>query len=160
MAQTRTSGRNAAPPPAPVGNGRAAKHYGAARGLVPGVEGALDEILAGLPVRAANGEPLVYDLAICELAARELARIRQIDQWLDEHGLFGRGPKLRPAVEYRLKAARLLAELLDRLGMTPRSRAALGLDLAKTVTLADAMGEKDPEKRRAMFRELGVDVDD
>jgi hypothetical protein len=120
----------------------------------------MDEILAGLPVRGANGQPLVYDLALCELAARELARIREIDAWLDEHGLFGRGPKLRPAVEYRLKAAKLLAELLDRLGMTPRSRAALGLDLAKTVTLADAMGEKDPAKRRAMFQELGVDVDD
>ena len=120
----------------------------------------MDEIQAGLPVRGANGEPPVYDLALCELAARELARIRQIDAWLDVHGLFGRGPKLRPAVEYRLKAAKLLAELLDRLGMTPRSRAQLGLDLAKTVNIADAMGEKDPVRRREMFRELGVEGDD
>lgn len=160
MSQSSTSGHNPAPPPAPVGNKRAAKHHGATTGMVPGTQAALDEVRAGLPIRGADGEPLIYDLTLCELAARELARIRQIDAWLDTHGLFGRGPKLRPAVEYRLRAAKLLAELLDRLGMTPRSRAQLGLDLAKTVNLADAMGEKDPVKRRAMFQELGVDVDE
>jgi phage FluMu gp28-like protein len=57
------------------------------------------------------------------------------------------------------KCSRNLAELLDRLGMSPRSRAALGVDLARTVDLATAMSEKDPDMRRELLREAGLDVE-
>ena len=56
---------------------------------------------------------------------RGSCRIRQLDDWLAEHGLFGpgRGGKLRPAVEHRLRASGLLLKYSESLGMTPASRA-------------------------------------
>ncbi len=45
---------------------------------------------------------------------------------------------------------------LDALGMTPRSRAKLGLDLARAADLATAMSEPDPVKRERLLREAGV----
>jgi len=39
--------------------------------------------------------------------------------------------------------------------MTPRSRARLGLDLARTTDLATAMSESDPDRRARLLAEAG-----
>ena len=44
--------------------------------------------------------------------------------------------------------------MLDKMGMTPASRAKLGLDLVKSATLAEAT-EPDEEKRMKMLRTSG-----
>jgi hypothetical protein len=60
-------------------------------------------------------------------------------------------------------ARRLRAEALgyaESLGMTPRSRAKLGLDLQRTIDLATAMSEPDDERRAKLMREAGVGPED
>ena len=62
----------------------------------------------------------------------------------------------RPAVEFE---RRLRAEARDHaaeLGLTPRSRAALGLDLARSIDLATAMSEPDPAVRASLLRRAGL----
>ena len=49
------------------------------------------------------------------------------------------------------------ADYLDALGMTPKSRAKLGLDLQRTVDLASAMSEPDAERRAELLREAGIE---
>src|SRR4051794_7785840 len=163
-ARRRQLANLSAPPVAPRGNTRAAHHYGRAEVTVPGTEAAREEILTALaaaaPIRDRRGELPEADAAAVELAARALARVRAIDAWLDEHGMFGRGGKLRPAVAYLDQATRTASGLLDRLGMTPRSRAALGVDLARTADLATAMSETDAERRKALLADVLEDPDD
>jgi len=117
------------------------------------------ELAASAPVRAADGSLPVADRAIVELAASALARHRHVEAWLDAEGFFTPKGNLRPVVVQLGKIDRALTELLDRLGMTPRSRATLGVDLARTVSLADAMSEPDPEKRKTMLADAGLAVD-
>lgn len=151
-------------PVAPSGNTRAAHHYGRAKVSIPGTDAARQEIMAALaeaaPVRDRDGRLPAADAAAVELAARALARVRAIDAWLDEHGMFGRGAKLRPAVQYLDQATRTAAGLLASLGMTPRSRAALGLDLVRAADLSSAMSEPDAQRRKQMLNDLLGDGDD
>lgn len=127
-------------PPAPKGNQRALAHGAHAspqnlRGLAAARLAVYEGLAASAPVRAADGSLPVADEAIVELAAGELARYRQVGEWIDEHGLFD-SEGLRPVVAQHSKIARNLAELLDRLGMAPRARAALGVDLQRGFDLA------------------------
>jgi hypothetical protein len=46
---------------------------------------------------------------------------------------------------------------MKELGMTPASRAKLGLNLAKTVDLATALSHPDPERRAELMREAGLE---
>ena len=49
------------------------------------------------------------------------------------------------------------SDYLDALGMTPRSRAKLGLDLVRAAPdMATIMSEPDPERKRALAAEAGV----
>jgi hypothetical protein len=120
----------------------------------------MQDIMAGLPLREEDGEPLVYDKAVCELAARELARIRKIDEWLDAHGMFQRGGKVRPVVEIRLKIARFLLTCFDRLGMTPTGRAELGLAIAQTADISQHIVKlpHSEERARAIAAAVGLQV--
>jgi len=44
--------------------------------------------------------------------------------------------------------------------MTPKSRAKLGLALARTVDLSTAMSEPDDERRAELLAEAGIDSED
>lgn len=83
-----------------------------------------------------------------------------MDDWLAKHGLIDKRGRVRPAADYLEKATRTLDRLLDNLGMNPRSRAKLGLDLQRNVDLATAMSEPDPERRRQLLAEAGYDDGD
>lgn len=55
------------------------------------------------------------------------------------------------------------AGYMDRLGMSPRARAALGLDLARTAATVDAataLSERDPALRRELMKRAGLPVPD
>jgi hypothetical protein len=52
------------------------------------------------------------------------------------------------------------SDYLDALGMTPNSRAKLGLDLQRTVDLASAMSEPDDARRAELLREAGIEDED
>ena len=44
--------------------------------------------------------------------------------------------------------------------MSPRARAALGVDLARTVDLSTAMSEPDPDRRARLEAEAGVPLEE
>lgn len=75
-----------------------------------------------------------------EAWARAEARCILIDAWLQERGLLDAKGRPHPAAEYALRLERLAAEHRSRLGLDPRSRAALGKDVSSTgVDLARLM---------------------
>jgi hypothetical protein len=149
-----------APPPAPKGNRRGLRHGAHAQVLparLDAVTAAIAaQIAADAPVRAPSGELPAHDREVVVQLARCLCRLDDVGRWLDEHGSLDRRGKVRSAAlwERRLRGEAL--RYLDALGMTPRSRAKLGLDLARTVDLATAMSEPDPRKREQLLREAGV----
>jgi hypothetical protein len=115
------------PEQARPGNGLAVTHGGTA---VLRLSRRSSEIADGLreivPTYSEADEPTIRLLALV------LARIETVNDWLSEHGVFrtSRGdpqPILRSLSTWENTASRLA----DRLGLTPTSRAALGLDLAR-----------------------------
>lgn len=140
-------------------NGRTLQHGLGAKhpaNLPEEVEAIREALAAQAPVRAADGNLPAADEVAVEVAARTLAKVRRANAWLDEHGLINSEGEFRPVVGELAKFERNLIEQLDRLGMTPTSRARLGVDLARTVDLASAMSEPDAEKRKAMLAEAGL----
>lgn len=117
-------------------------------------------LAAGAPVRDEAGEVPVHDRPAIEAAALQLIIVRRVLGYLSTHGFEDARGRLRPEVEGLERANERFLKALDRLGMTPSSRAKLGLDLARTADLATAMSEPDPERRARLMRDAGVvDVD-
>jgi hypothetical protein len=86
-----------------------------------------DDLRAIVPAVSDSDEPTIQLLALV------LARVEAANAWLAERGIFVDGtgepqPVLRALSTWENTAARLC----DRLGLTPTSRAALGLDLARS----------------------------
>lgn len=168
------------PPPPEKGNQRAKLHGGyasvATERLAEKEREVYDALAADAPVRAADGSLPAADAAAVSLLAKTLCRLEDVGSWLEEYGPVdtrrhhkgrkkatgARAKRKRKSVDpLRVVAMedRLISrshELLDALGMTPRSRAKLGLDLARQVDLADAMSDPDPERRAAKLREAGI----
>ena len=149
-------------PAAPVGNLRTLHHGGRATAKTLPVAETAEEIRQALadsaPVRAQDGGLPPADEAAVEVAALALARVRRVTAWLDAFGyLDERTGDVKPAARYLEQATRTAERLLAALGMTPTSRARLGLDLARQVDLARIMSEPDDDRRRAMAREAGVE---
>ena len=101
--------------------------------IAPRASEIADDLRALVPTGNARDEPAIRLLALV------LARVEAANVWLDEHGLF-RNVQGEP--QPVLKAAVDVGEHggpdLDRLGLTPTSRAALGLDVVRT---GDALAE-------------------
>jgi len=136
--------RNA--PAAPAGNQRALRHGAYARISEPELDARTREIFMAIaedaPVRSADGGLPAHDSIAVRLLAETLIRRDRVRAEELAHGLeIASGPRkgaLRGVVEYGLRLDGQALDLLDRLGMTPRSRAALGLDLARSArTLED-----------------------
>ena len=106
-----------------------------------------DALAADAPLRDAEGELPSHDAAAVRLLAECLCRLDSVSDYLSRHGWQTEDGEVRPAVEVE---RRLRAEALDwmrELGLTPKARAALGLDLARTASPAD-----DAEHRAARER--------
>lgn len=148
-------------PAAPAGNRRNLRHGGHAEVNVPGLDRArlelFDWLAEAAPVRDPGGGLPIADAATVELAARALARARAVDSWLQVHGFVDdRTGEVKPAAYYLERATRTADGLLSSLGMNPRERMRMGVDMARTVDLATAMSEPDDERRRALLDEAGV----
>ena len=93
------------------------------------------EIAAALgddaPLRDAAGELPRHDAVAVVLLAKALCRLEDVERYLVERGLFDDKGEQRPAVGLEHQLRREIADGLDSLGMTPRSRAKLGLDVAR-----------------------------
>jgi hypothetical protein len=155
--------RNA--PAAPSGNRRALTHGGyatvARERLDAKVQEVFDALAADAPLRDADGSLPRADAALVRLLAECLCRLEDVSANVREFGLRDQKTKeVRPAVEVEMRLRREAADHLDALGMSPRSRARLGLDLARTVDAATAMSHPDPVERERLMSEAGLIEED
>lgn len=121
---------------ADVGNTRAVTHGAYARIAEAELEAKTREVFDALssdaPVRAPDGGLPAHDSVVVRMFAEVMVRRERVRTEELRHGLETRDGRIRGVVEYGL---RLDAQALDyarELGMTPASRAKLGLDLART----------------------------
>ena len=95
----------------------------------------IEDALAGdLPLKDGEGNAPAPDRFAVELAAVALLRVRRCWTYLELHGDDDERGNLRPAFTELGKAVESAARMLDRLGMSPRARAALGVDLGRMQT--------------------------
>lgn len=131
------------PAPAPAGNDRARRHGGYAAVARERIEERVGELLDALaadaPLRDPEGELPAPDAAIVTLLATALCRLESVEGYLNAHGYLTDDGGVRPAADLAARLRREAADYLDALGMTPRSRARLGLDLGRGLDLAQAM---------------------
>lgn len=151
-------------PPAAKGN-QLSKSHGA-RAQVPESRLAAKaraieaEVADTAPVRAQGGGLPAHDAMLVRLLARALCRLEDVEVWIDEHGAIDRRGRPRSVLRWEARLRREVAGYLDALGMTPKARVKLGVDLARQADLAQAMSEPDLERRRRLMREAGVEEDD
>lgn len=125
---------------APSGNSRAATHGGYATVAAGRLEEREREVFAALnadlPLRDADGSPPAADQVAVSLLAECLCRLDSVRDYLSRRGIEDRKGRLRPAVEVEAKLRREALDFAEALGLTPRSRVRLGLDLARGADLA------------------------
>jgi hypothetical protein len=147
------------PPPPPKGNKRAVVHGAKAEPPANRVRELEDGIYTALaqaaPVRDADELPAA-DAATVRLAARTLARLESVSEWLDQHGPLDAKGKPRSAANWERRLTATAAKLLASLGMNPQARARLGVDI-KRIDLATALSHPDPERRAELMREAGLE---
>jgi len=120
-----------------------------------------DALALDAPLRGQDGDLPRHDGAIVALLAACMLRLESISAYLRDHGIVdAKTGQPRAVLEAEGRIRREAADLLDSLGMTPRSRARLGVDIARTVDLATAMSEPDPALRRELLQRAGVLDDD
>jgi hypothetical protein len=145
---------------APKGNKRALKHGGKAEPDAAKVRAIEDDIYAALaaaaPVRTGQDLPAA-DQAAVRLCARTLARLESVSAWIDKHGPLDAKGKPRSAAIWERRLTATAAKQLAALGMTPQSRARIGVDVAQVVDLATALSEPDEAKRAVLMRQAGLD---
>lgn len=100
-------------------------------------------LAADAPLRGPDGELPRADAAAVTLLARCLCRLESVGEYLDRRGWEREDGDVRPAAELEGRLRREAADLLDALGMTPRSRAKLGLDVARGFDLAATWADAD-----------------
>ena len=152
------TGRPPAPPP---GNQRARRHGGYAQVAVARLDvkarEVFDALAADAPLRE-NGELPAADAAIVRLAAEALCRLDSIADWLARRGIEDAKGELRAsALELEGRLRREASDYLAELGMSPRSRARLGLDVQRGFDLAEHWAEQDAADRADVALEEGGD---
>lgn len=124
-----------------------------------------DALAVDAPLRGPDGELPAHDAGMVRLLAECLCRLDDVAQHLADAGWIDQKtgqPRLAVLdLERRLRGE--AAGYMDRLGMSPRARAALGLDLARTAATVDAataLSERDPVLRRELMKRAGLPVPD
>jgi hypothetical protein len=134
-------------PPAPKGNQFARTHgaYAAiARDRLKEKEREVFDALSDdAPLRDASGDLSRHDTVPVALLAEVLCRLEDVNSFLSARGYLDDKGQVRPAAELAGRMRREASDYLDALGMTPKSRAKLGLDLSRTFDLAEHFAELD-----------------
>jgi len=145
---------------APVGNRLSTTHGGYTRVLADTLDAKVRDVFNALaqdaPLRENGGLPCA-DTVVVRLLAECLCRLDSVSADLRDHGWRDRATgEARTAVEVEQRLRREALSYAIEMGMTPRSRAQLGLAVARTVDLATAMSEPDPALRRELLQRAGV----
>jgi hypothetical protein len=114
-----------------------------------------EALAAAAPLRDREGGLPIADRAAVEIVACGLSRYRYMQEYLENLTPFTSGGRLRYTLvrELRRTEKQLLAALAE-LGMTPKGRASLGLDLARTQEIAHVKPNREPEHLLALARAL------
>lgn len=152
-------------PPAPPGNQLARKHGAYAALIRERVDEKVAEVFEAigedLPLRGPDGGMPAADAAQVRLLAECLVRLDDVGANIRDYGLFDeKTGEMRPAVDLERRLRKEAGGHLDRLGLNPRARTRLGLDLTRAADLSRAMSEPDPDRRRELMLEAGVDPDE
>jgi phage terminase small subunit len=133
--------RNA--PAAPQGNQRTRVHGAYAALPAERVDAKVRQVAAALaedaPVRAADGGLPAADAVAVRQLAEALCRLDDIAEYLSRRGWEDNSGKPRPVLDYEGRLRSHVLDLLRELGMTPRARAALGLDLVRAASAGDQL---------------------
>jgi hypothetical protein len=146
------------PQAAPLGNRRTVKH-GAYAAITQAeldaeVRALMDAIGADLPVREADGGGVpAADAIPLRLLAETLIRRARIRDTELRRGIENEDGKLRGVVQYGLALDGQAIKLCEQLGLTPRSRIALGLDIAR----ARSASERTDDALERL-RQRGADI--
>lgn len=98
-----------------------------------------DALAQDAPVRADDGGLPAADAVAVRQLAETLCRLEDIDAYLIRRGWEDESGKPRPVLEYEGRLRGHVLDLLRELGMTPRARAALGLDLVRAASAGDRL---------------------
>lgn len=127
--------------PAPKGNSRAATHSAYAKVSSAQLDKKAREILEALtadaPVREDDGSLPAADAPAVRMLADALVRLDTISTFLDQRGWLDDDGKERPVLVYEGRLRGHALDLMRELGMTPASRAKLGLELVRTAAAVD-----------------------
>jgi hypothetical protein len=113
--------------------------------------GLLHALAADAPLRDPTGGLPRHDTVAVHMLAKALCRLEDVEAYLVRRGLVDDDDRERPAVDLERRLRSEVADWLDALGMTPRSRARLGLDVARaaSVDLAAIWAEQAAAEDRA-----------
>lgn len=150
-----------APPPTPIGNTRAVSHGGFAKVAPERLEKREREIYealsADLPLRGPDGAAPSSDALAVSLLAEALCRLDSVRNYLAERDIADAKGRLRPGVEVEAKLRREAMDYAEALGLTPRGRMKLGLDLARGIDLAAQWAKEPDEALDAEAEEVAED---
>ena len=132
------------------GNTRAVSHGAFSEHLVGPIAletlAAVDEMCAGAP---AEQPSFAAERAVL---ARKLARLKMVSEHLDSDGYFNKRGNARPSVKLELELLRSVEKSLEVLGLTPAAAAKLGVNLARSHSLADELDTARQARRGAEVR--------
>lgn len=132
------------------GNTRAVTHGAFCERLVGPIAaevlGVVGEMCEGLPAEQSSFA------AGRAVLARKLARLKMVSGHLDRDGYFNKRGNPRPSVDLELELLRSVEKSLEALGLTPAAAAKLGVDLARSHSLADELEAAREARRGAEVR--------
>jgi hypothetical protein len=115
----------------------------------------VEEIAEVVPVRGPDGGLHPADREAVVRLAELLCRIDRATAHLDRHGLTNRKGEAHSLLRHISRWEAAARDWMSDLGMTPRSRVALGLDLARTRDLAQEWAS--PKRRRRIDAEADAE---
>jgi hypothetical protein len=137
-------------PPAPPGNQLRRSHGGYSEVTEQERDKRAKEVFAALaedtPLRDPSGGLPAADTMVVHLLAKCLVRLERVERFHATFGAFDlatKAPRASVDLERRLRMEAL--DYAKELGMTPRSRVALGIDVQRGMDLARALAELPDE---------------
>lgn len=143
-------------PITPKGNRRAVKHGAKAKPSAKAVQEKREALKAALASSAPVKDPA--DEFALTMIATTLCRLDSVGEWLDEHGPLDRKGKPRSAASWERRHTSSAMKQLAALGMTPQSRARLGVKAAQ-IDLAQLLSAPDTPERTRLLEQAGLDPD-
>lgn len=122
----------------------------------------LEALEADAPLRDPDGGLPAADGVAVRLLASCLVRLQRVEAYLTAHGFLDEKGEPRPVLEVEAKLRRDALDAAEALGMTPRSRARLGLDLVRAAeATADVEAARAARERLDQrLADIEAEVDD